>query len=198
MANYAIMRIEKRKLGSVTSICNHHERLKEKYKSNPDIDLERSHLNFHIIEPKSKYRQLVTERIEGAGAKRRKDSVVMQDCLIAATPDWIRAKSDEEQAEYFRYAFKFFEDTFGKENIISAVVHLDEATPHMHLCFVPITNDGRLSSKDVIGGPKGLKKLQDDFYAHMAERYSELTRGIPKSVSHRSVILYCQLYWPAI
>ena len=51
MANYAIMRIEKRKLGAVGRICNHHERLKAEYKSNPDIDPSRTHLNYHIVEP---------------------------------------------------------------------------------------------------------------------------------------------------
>lgn len=185
MANYAIMRIEKRKLGSVTAICNHHERLKEKYKSNPDIDTERTHLNFHIVKPTGRYRQLVLERIDEAGAKRRKDSVVMQDCLVAASPDWIRAKSDEDQAEYFKYAFEFFEEKFRKENILSAVVHLDEANPHMHLCFVPLTEDNRLSSKEIIGGPKGLVKLQDDFHAHMEKKYPDLTRGISKTITHR-------------
>lgn len=84
MANFAILRIEKRKFGSVTPINNHHERLKEKYKSNEDIDPERTHLNYHLVEPDGKYRQKVLARIEEVGAKRRKDSVVMQDVLITA------------------------------------------------------------------------------------------------------------------
>lgn len=188
MANYAIMRMGKRKLGAVGRICNHHERLKAEYKSNPDIDASRTHLNYHIVKPKAKYRQSVLERIEQVGAKRRKDSVVMQDCFVGATPDWIKAKSTEEQKEYFDYAYRFFEESFKKENIISAVVHLDEATPHMHLCFVPITDKGRLSSKDIIGGPSGLVKWQDKFYEHMHERYPDITRGTPAKVSHRKHI----------
>lgn len=55
MGGYAILRMEKRKLGAVTSICNHHERLKEQYKSNPDIDPERTHLNYHIVVRHIKY-----------------------------------------------------------------------------------------------------------------------------------------------
>lgn len=188
MANYAIMRMEKRKLGAVGRICNHHERLKAEYKSNPDIDASRTHLNYHIAKPKAKYRQSVLDRIEQVGAKRRKDSVVMQDCFVGATPDWIKQKSTEEQKEYFNYAYCFFEENFKKENIISAVVHLDEATPHMHLCFVPITDKGRLSSKDIIGGPSGLVKWQDKFYEHMHERYPDITRGTPAKVSHRKHI----------
>ena len=109
MANYAIMRIEKRKLGSVGRIGNHHERLKAEYKSNPDIDPSRTHQNYHIIEPPSKYRKAVLDRIESVGAKRRKDSVVMQDCFVGGTPDWLKGKTVEEQREYFDYAYRFFE-----------------------------------------------------------------------------------------
>lgn len=185
MANYAILRIEKRKLGSVTPINNHHERLKEKYKSNEDIDPERTRFNYHLVEPEGKYRQKVLDRIEEVGAKRRKDSVVLQDVLITASPDWIDAKSYEEQVEYFDHAFDFIANRYGRNNILSAVVHMDEAHPHMHLVFVPITPDGRLSSKTLMGGPKGMEKLQDDFHEHMSKKYPDLTRGISKKITKR-------------
>ena len=185
MASFAILRIEKRKLGSVTPINNHHERLKEKYKSNEDIDPERTHLNYHLVEPEGKYREKALERIEEVGAKRRKDSVVMQDVLITASPDWIDAKSYEEQVEYFDHAFEFIANRYGRDNILSAVVHMDEAHPHMHLVFVPITPEGKLSSKTLMGGPKGMEKLQDDFHEHMSRKYPDLTRGISKKITKR-------------
>ncbi len=186
MAVYAIARIEKIKMGTVGRIYRHHERKKESYKSNPDIDPTRTRFNFHLVEPSGPYMDMVRQRIQAAGARRRKDSVVMQDGLVAATPEWIKAKTPEAQQEFFRYAFRFFEERFGKENMISAVVHMDEATPHMHFCFVPITKKGRLSSKDVIGGPRGMHQLQEDYYAYMVEKYPELSRGIPKRVSRRT------------
>lgn len=161
MSNYAIMRIEKRKLGAVTGICNHHERLKDVYKSNPDIDPKRTHLNYHIRLPSDKYRLLVLKRIEEARAKKRSNSIVLQDCIATATPDWINELSYAKQQEFFNHAYQYFSKTFDEENIISAVVHMDEANPHMHLCFVPITKDNRLSSKDLIGGPKGLVKHKE-------------------------------------
>lgn len=188
MANYAIMRIEKKTMGSVGAIEAHHERTKEKYKSNPDIDLERSHLNYHIVQPEGKYRQKIKDRIDESGAKQRKDSIVLQDCLITATPDWINRLSDEEQEEFFEHAYEFFAEKFGEQNIITAIVHRDEANPHMHLCFVPITEDNRLSSKSLIGGPKGLVKLQDGFHEHMVKEYPDLTRGISKTITHRKHI----------
>ena len=87
MPNFAIMRINKLKIGSVTPINNHHERLKEKYKSNPDIDPQRTHLNYHLVQPEGRYREKTLARIEEVGAKRRKDSVVLQDAFVSASPD---------------------------------------------------------------------------------------------------------------
>ena len=183
---YAIIRIEKRKIGSCSAIEKHHERQKEKYKSNPDIDPALTPLNYHLVKPTGSYRMMALERIEQVGAKRRKDSVILQDGLITASPEWMQSKTPQEQSEYFNYVFEFLKERFGIENFKSVVVHLDEANPHMHFVFVPITPDGRLSSKDVIGGPKGMVKLQDDFYAHITAKYPEFSRGIPARVTHRA------------
>ena len=70
-------------------------------------------------------------------------------------------------------------ERIGEENIISAVVHMDEKTPHLHLCFVPLTKDKRLSAKEILGNKKAMIQWQDDFYACMAERWPELERGTP-------------------
>ncbi len=56
---------------------------------------------------------------------------------------------------------------------------MDEKTPHMHLCFVPLTRDKRLSAKEILGNKKSMIRWQDDFYACMAERWPELERGTP-------------------
>ena len=182
---YAIMRIEKCKMGAVSRIEKHHERKKDVYKSNPDIDLNRSNLNFHIKDPPDSYRKLIRKRIEEVGCRTRKDSVVMQDSICTASPEFFKGKTSRQKEDFFRMAYRFYVKTFGEENILSAVVHLDERTPHMHVCFVPITKDGKLSSKTVIGGPAGLVKLQDDFYSHMLYNFPELKRGIPKRITHR-------------
>ena len=182
---YAIMRISKCKLGAVTRIEKHHERKKDAYKSNPDIDVSKSHDNFHIKDPPDSYRKLIRKRFEEVGCRTRKDSVVLQDSICTASPEFFQGKTSRETEDFFRLAYKFYVKTFGEENILSAVVHLDERTPHMHVCFVPITKDGKLSSKTLIGGPAGLVKLQDDFFSHMSLHFPELKRGIPKRITHR-------------
>ena len=66
---YAIMRINKCKMGTVGRLEKHHEREKEKYKSNPDIDLSQSHNNFHLKTPTGSYRSMILQRIEEVGSK---------------------------------------------------------------------------------------------------------------------------------
>ena len=71
---------------------------------------------------------------------------------------------------------------------ISAVVHVDEKTPHMHLCFVPITPDGRLSAKEIIGNKKRLTKWQDEFWSYMVKKYPDFERGESASQTGRTHI----------
>ena len=72
---------------------------------------------------------------------------------------------------------KFLEKQQDSKTFISAVVHMDEKTPHLHLCFVPLTADGRLSAKGIVGNRKNLVKWQDEFWQHMVKQYPELERG---------------------
>ena len=58
----------------------------------------------------------------------------------------------------------------------------------MHLCFCPVTSDGRLSAKDVLGNRKACSEWQDVFFEHMSRAYPELSRGIPSHVTHRKHI----------
>ena len=108
----------------------------------------------------------------------RKDSVKFVDTLVTVSPEFAEAH-ESEMPEYFNQAFGFLKDRVGEENIISAVVHMDEKTPHLHLCFVPLTKDKRLSAKEILGNKKAMIQWQDDFCACMSERWSELERGAP-------------------
>lgn len=185
MPQYAILRFSKQKGGSQGRLESHHERKKETYKSNPDIDTTRSHLNFHIIQPIKSYKQEIDGRITEAGRKTRKDSVKFIDTLITASPEFFKSKKRDYIRDYFDRATEFIARKIGKDNIFTAVVHLDEKTPHMHLCFAPITADGRLSAKDIIGNKAQLVKWQDAFWKHMVKAYPDLERGQSASVTGR-------------
>jgi len=175
---YAILRFAKRKGGAAKAIAAHNERTKEVYASNPDIDAERTMQNFHLVTPRWSYEQEIRHRIRMAGCRVRKDSVKFVDTLVTVSPEFAKAH-EPEMPEYFNRAFDFLKERVGEENIISAVVHMDEKTPHLHLCFVPLTKDKRLSAKEILGNKKSMIRWQDDFYACMAERWPELERGTP-------------------
>ena len=144
---FAILRFAKYKGPEVSKIEAHNERTKEKYASNPDVDTSRSHLNFHLVTPQRKYRAEAEKQIAEAGCRTRSDSVRLVEALMTATPDFFKGKKKAEIKAYFQEALDFIKQNRNPETIISAVVHIDEKTPHMHLSFVPLTEDGRLSAK---------------------------------------------------
>ena len=175
---YAILRFAKHKGGASKALSAHHERTKEVYASNPDIDKSRTVQNYHLIAPRWSYEQEIRHRISMAGCRVRRDSVKFVETLITTSPEFAKAH-EAEMPEYFERALGFLKERVGEENIFSAVVHMDEKTPHLHLCFVPLTKDGRLSAKEILGNKKTMIRWQDDFYACMAERWPELERGVP-------------------
>ena len=175
---YAILRFAKRKGGAAKALAAHNERTKEAYASNPDIDKSRTVQNEHLIAPRWSYGQEIRHRIGMAGCRVRRDSVKFVETLITTSPEFAKAH-ESEMPEYFERALGFLKERVGEENIFSAVVHMDEKTPHMHLCFVPLTKDKRLSAKEILGNKKAMIRWQDDFYACMSERWPELERGTP-------------------
>ena len=186
---YAILRFSKRKAGGVAGADRHNERKKQSYKSNPDIDTGRTKNNYHLVKPSGTYKSEYTRLIKEAGCKVvRKDSVVLVETLLTASPEFLSAMNGKQQREFFERAFRFIAERIGEKNIISAVVHMDESMPHMHLSFCPITEDDRLSAKDIVGDRRKLEKWQDEYHAHMVKYYPALQRGIPSRISHRKHI----------
>ena len=185
---YAIMRFAKYKGPEISNIEAHNERTKEKYASNPDIDCSRSKYNFHLIEPAGRYRAEAESQIQAAGCRTRTDSVRVVEAMFTATPEFFNGKKLPEIRRYFEEVLRFFEQFQSRETIISAVVHMDEKTPHMHLSFVPLTTDGRLSANEIVGNKKKLTWWQDKFWEHMVQKYPDLERGESASQTGRDHI----------
>ena len=186
---YAIFRFKKYKGPEIGRIEAHNERRKEEYASNPDIDLSRTQHNFHIIEPTDRYRKMSEALIKQYGCPRvRSDSVRVVETLITASPEFFEGKSEQEIRAFFQHAVNFLKTELGEDRLIAAPVHMDGKTPHMHLSFVPITKDGRLSAKDIVGNCKSLTAWQDRFWLHMVRIYPDLERGESASRTGREHI----------
>ena len=153
---YAILRFAKYKGPEIGRIEAHNERTKETYASNPDVDLSRSKDNFHLVEPERAYRAEAERQIAAAGCRTRSDSVRVVEALFTASPEFFQGKQPDEIRAFFREAMDFLAEHQSRETIISAVIHMDETTPHMHLSFVPLTADGRLCAKEIVGNKKKL------------------------------------------
>ena len=147
--SYVILRFKKEKGASATGIERHHERKKEEYISNPNIQTDKSYLNYHLIKPELSYQDEIDKRIEEAGCTPKNDSVRFIDTVITASPIFFHNKSKEEVKAFFYHALAFMASKIELKNIFTAVIHLDETTYHMHLCFTPITKDNRLSAKEI-------------------------------------------------
>ena len=185
---FAILRFAKYKGPEISNIESHNERTKENYASNPDIDKSRSHLNFHLITPEQKYRAEAERQIKEVGCRTRSDSVRVVEALVTASPEFFKGKKKAEIKAYFQEALDFIQQHQNPRTIISAVVHMDEKTPHMHLCFVPLTKDKRLSAKEIVGNKKKLTWWQDEFWKHMVKKYPDLERGESASKTGRTHI----------
>ena len=165
------------KLNGLAGI-QHHLLDRDRVKTNPNIDLTRSHLN-HSIEDLSPEHLVhrVNQRIKQLNLKKhpRSDAVGIEDIIIGASADFMLNLDAKTREQYFKDALHFFQHRYGKENVMYCHCHLDESNPHVHIGIVPITPDGRLSAKSLFC-PKTLEKLQTDFNREVAQHYG-LERG---------------------
>jgi len=121
---------------------------------------------------------------------RRRDAVVCIEYLVTASPEAFCKHGghlDDLGSGYFADALNWIHTRHGKDNVISAAIHLDETTPHLVAYVAPLTSDGRLSARDFLGGPKVMRAMQDSFYESCGEPYG-LLRGVRGSKAHHTKI----------
>lgn len=177
--SYGIIRVQKFKAGSVRGIQIHDQREKDHSHTNKDINFEKSSMNYDLHNQQHiNFYQKAKERIAQLNLKKavRKDAVVMCQCMITSGHEFFEGMNKQSQDKFFEDAYNFVAEKYGKQNIISATVHFDEKTPHIHINFVPVTSDGRLCAKDLFK-KKDLSQLHDDFYMFNQKMGYNLERG---------------------
>lgn len=169
---YCIMRTEKRKRTDISGIQRENDRTATEYNNRvePGMDI----LNVTLKESDN-WLQDIDNEIKAAGAKTRSNSVLALDTIYTASPDFFQGKTNQQNDDFFKDCLQFHQEHFG--HIISAVIHYDETTAHMHVISVPLTQDGRLSARDVIGNKAKMSKTQDQFFEQVGRGYG-LERGI--------------------
>lgn len=169
---FCVMNIQKRKRTDISGIQKEATRTATEYNNRvqPGMDI----FNVNLIQSNN-WMQDIQAEIDQAGAKTRSNSVVALDAVYTASGDFFKGKSNEENDQFFRDCLEFHQRKFG--HVISAVIHYDETTPHLHILSVPLTQDGRLSAREIIGNRANLSRMQTEFFEQVGKEHG-LERGI--------------------
>ena len=141
--SYSILRNEKYTRNKSSKSYMHNERKNNNY-SNVDINKDKIYLNYHLKQPLNKYdKEFDRLRIENnLKGQIKETSIITCELLITSDNEYFKNIGDKETKRFFEESYNFVKEykALGEENIISAIVHMDERTPHMHLTFIPVVN----------------------------------------------------------
>lgn len=177
--SYLVLHMDKFKKEAIRGIQSHNRRERESH-SNPDIDYDRSATNCELHESASaNYAEAIQNRIDDLLLVKtvRKDAVHMCGIIVSSDSTFFQKLSPEDTRRFFEESKAFLTDFVGAENVVSAMVHMDEKTPHMHFLHVPVTPDGRLNANKIYTR-QSLRKLQSELPAHLQRRGFAIERGV--------------------
>ena len=188
--SYAIIRNTKYKRENLKGIFRHNERRNRNY-SNNNIDKEKSYLNYSIKSPQYSYEKEF-EQIRNQYNLKGQIKVVSNiacEYIITSDKEFFEKIGEEETKRYFETAYKFVSEykNLGEQYILSAKVHMDEQSPHMHLIFLPVVhtkdkkgNDiDKLACSEFWKAKDSYRQLQNAFYDYMTSHNFKLERGVP-------------------
>lgn len=174
--NFCILRFQKIKSAiAVRRALKHNSRINQPENANH----EKSDLNQYFNsydEALEIYKKQLPEKV-------RKNAVHAVEILITASPEILQKMTFQEQKNYFNQSLAWAEKQLGgRENLLSACIHRDEATPHLHMIFMPL-KEKKLNANYYIGGSKHkMIELQDDFYKNVGQKF-KMGRGRPAAIT---------------
>lgn len=194
--SYAIIRNEKYKRENLKGIYRHNERRNKNY-SNKNINQELSHLNYSLKNCKHSYEkefELIREKYNLKGQIKTVSNIACE-YIITSDKEFFEKIGESETKRYFETAYKFVCEykNLGEQYILSAKVHMDEQSPHLHLVFLPVVhtqdkkgnNIDKLACSEFWKAKDSYRQLQNAFYDYMVSHNFELDRGLPKEETGR-------------
>lgn len=194
--SYAIIRNTKYKRQNLQGIYRHNERRNKNY-SNKNIDMDKTYLNYSIKIPKFSYEKefdLIREKYNLKGQIKVVSNIACE-YIITSDNDFFNSIGTKETKRYFETAYKFVCEykNLGEQYIISANVHMDEETPHMHIIFLPIihtvdkkgNNIEKIACSEFWKEKDSYRMLQNAFYEYIISHGFKLQRGLLKEETNR-------------
>lgn len=151
--------------------------------SNLDINLNKTNLNYDLVKSDLNLYQRIKNRIDEVRdvSRIQKNSVVDYSNIITVPKDQFEKWGIDKSRDYLKEVYNYFCKEFGSENIVSAKVHLDETTPHMHLHFVPVNKEnGKLQAR-VVMTPGIINKIHTNAPSYLQEKGFNVVRGAGKT-----------------
>ena len=121
----------------------------------------------------------------------KKNSNVICEYVITSDNEYFKSIGEDETKRFFETAYTFVKNykNLGDKYILSANVHLDEATPHLHLVFIPVVHSfdkksgketDKICCSEFWKGKDSYKILQDNFHKYMIRAGFDLERGVER------------------
>lgn len=195
--SYAIIRNANYKKDNLAGLYKHNERKNTNY-SNKDINKNNSIKNYSIKSCNTTYSKAIKNLIAENNLQCRITSYTNVACEFIITSDkaFFETIGEEETKRYFQTAYNFVANYkgLGEKYILSAKIHNDESTPHLHLVFVPVIRKkdkngnevSKIACSEYWKGKDSYKKLQDSFYKYVTDRGFNLERGKAREIEHLS------------
>lgn len=195
--SYAIIRNANYKKDNLAGLYKHNERKNTNY-SNKDINKNKSIKNYSIKKCNTTYSNAIKLLQKENNLKGRiiKTTNVVCEFIITSDRKFFERIGEEETKRYFQTAYDFVANykELGEKYILSANIHMDESTPHLHLVFIPVvhTKDKKGNKIEKIAcseywrGKDSYKKLQDNFYKYIKDKGFNLERGNSRKIEHLS------------
>lgn len=193
--SYAIIRNANYKKDNLAGLYKHNERKNTNY-SNKDINKNNSLKNYSIKQCNTTYSNALKilqyeNKLQG---RIIKTTNVVCEFIITSDKEFFEKIGEEETKRYFQTAYNFVANykNLGERYILSAKVHMDESSPHLHLIFVPVVHTKDKSGNDIEKiacseywkGKDSYKQLQDNFHKYIVEHGFDLERGNTKENTH--------------
>ena len=196
--SYAIIRNANYKKDNLAGLYKHNERKNTNY-SNKEINKNNFIKNYSIKQCNTTYLKAINKLIQENDLKCRITSYTNLVCefIITSDKEFFERIGEEETKRYFQTAYNFVSKykNLGEKYIISAKVHNDESTPHLHIVFMPVIHKlDKISGKHIEKiacseywkGKDSYKQLQDNFYKYISENGFDLERGKSRDIEHLS------------
>lgn len=195
--SYAIIRNANYKKDNLAGLYKHNERKNTNY-SNKDINKNNSINNYSIKNCSTTYSNAIKKLQLENNLKGRiiKTTNIACEFIITSDKDFFEKIGPKETKRYFQTAYNFVANykNLSEKYILSAKVHMDESTPHLHLVFVPVVHAKdkkgntieKIACSEYWKGKDSYKRLQDDFYKYIIDNGFDLERGQSKKIEHLS------------